>query len=118
MPAQALGVGERLGRIEVGLDADLVLWDGDPLEVGTLAEAVWMRGRVDADALAPDRVARPLPEGARRLAPGLLTLTRGRGATSVTVAVHRPQGQQGSAADAHPLEDVVQVGLDRGRADA
>lgn len=45
VPAQALGVGDRIGRIEVGLDADLVLWDGDPLEVGTLAEAVWLRGR-------------------------------------------------------------------------
>jgi hypothetical protein len=44
-PAQALGVGDRVGRIEVGLDADLVLWDGDPLDVGTLAEAVWLRGR-------------------------------------------------------------------------
>ena len=45
VPAQALGVGERIGRIEPGLDADLVLWDGDPLEVGTLAQSVWMRGR-------------------------------------------------------------------------
>jgi hypothetical protein len=45
VPAQALGVGDRVGRIEPGLDADLVLWDGDPLEVTTLAQAVWMRGR-------------------------------------------------------------------------
>jgi hypothetical protein len=45
VPAQALGVGDRVGRIEPGLDADLVLWDGDPLEVSTLAEAVWLRGR-------------------------------------------------------------------------
>jgi hypothetical protein len=45
VPAQALGVGDRVGRIEPGLDADLVLWDGDPLEVTTLAQQVWMRGR-------------------------------------------------------------------------
>jgi hypothetical protein len=45
VPAQALGVGDRVGRIEPGLDADLVLWDGDPLEVTTLAQAVWLRGR-------------------------------------------------------------------------
>lgn len=45
VPAQALGVGDRIGQIEVGLDADLVLWDGDPLEVGTLADSVWLRGR-------------------------------------------------------------------------
>jgi hypothetical protein len=45
VPAQALGVGERVGRIEVGMDADLALWDGDPLEVSTLADAIWLRGR-------------------------------------------------------------------------
>ena len=44
VPAQALGVGDKLGRIEVGMHADLALWDGDPLEVSTLAEAVWMHG--------------------------------------------------------------------------
>jgi hypothetical protein len=44
-PAAALGLGDQLGRIEPGLIADLVLWDGDPLEVTTLAEQVWMRGR-------------------------------------------------------------------------
>ena len=45
VPAEALGVGDRLGRIEVGLVADLVLWDGDPLEVSSLAERVWMGGK-------------------------------------------------------------------------
>lgn len=45
VPAAALGIGDQLGRIEPGLIADLVLWDGDPLEVTTLAEQVWMRGR-------------------------------------------------------------------------
>jgi imidazolonepropionase-like amidohydrolase len=32
-PARQLGVAERLGSIEVGKDADLVLFDGDPLSV-------------------------------------------------------------------------------------
>lgn len=45
VPAQALGVGDRLGRIEPGMEADLVLWDGDPLELATLADQVWMHGR-------------------------------------------------------------------------
>ncbi len=45
IPAQALGVGDKVGRIEAGLIADLVLWDGDPLEVTTLAEQVWMSGK-------------------------------------------------------------------------
>lgn len=45
VPAEALGVGDKVGRIEVGLNADLVLWDGDPLEVSSLADAVWMGGK-------------------------------------------------------------------------
>jgi hypothetical protein len=44
VPADVFGVGDRVGRIEAGLVADLVLWDGDPLEVTTLAEQVWMGG--------------------------------------------------------------------------
>lgn len=45
VPAQVLGVGERIGTIEVGKLADLVLWEGDPLDVGHYAEQVWLGGR-------------------------------------------------------------------------
>jgi len=45
IPADAFGVGDKVGRIEVGLVADLVLWNGDPLEVNTFAEQVWMGGQ-------------------------------------------------------------------------
>ncbi len=45
VPADAFGVGDKVGRIEVGLMADLVLWNGDPLEVNAFAEQVWMSGQ-------------------------------------------------------------------------
>ncbi|TKR29404.1 amidohydrolase [Luteimonas gilva] len=45
VPADALGVGDRIGSIAPGKTADLVLWDGDPLEVSTLAQQVWLGGR-------------------------------------------------------------------------
>ena len=45
IPAQVLGVGDRLGSIEPGKLADLVLWEGDPLDVGHYAEQVWLGGR-------------------------------------------------------------------------
>jgi hypothetical protein len=44
-PAQIFGQGELRGRIEKGMIADLVLWSGDPLEVTTVAERVWLAGR-------------------------------------------------------------------------
>ncbi|WP_367346955.1 amidohydrolase family protein [Stenotrophomonas bentonitica] len=45
VPAQALGVGDKVGSIEPGKLADLVLWEGDPLDVGHYAEQVWLGGR-------------------------------------------------------------------------
>jgi hypothetical protein len=43
-PAQVFGVLDRNGTIEVGHVADLVLWSGDPLEVTTLADEVFVQG--------------------------------------------------------------------------
>ncbi len=45
VPAQALGVADRIGSIAVGQQADLVLWEGDPLDVGHYAERMWLGGR-------------------------------------------------------------------------
>lgn len=44
-PADIFGIGADRGRIEKGKVADLVLWSGDPLEVTTAAEQVWIAGR-------------------------------------------------------------------------
>jgi hypothetical protein len=44
-PADIFGLGATHGRIAVGQAADLVLWSGDPLELSTLAEKVWIAGR-------------------------------------------------------------------------
>lgn len=44
-PAEIWGVGDTLGRIAPGLSADLVLWSGDPLELTTWAQRVWIEGR-------------------------------------------------------------------------
>jgi imidazolonepropionase-like amidohydrolase len=44
-PAWVLGVDERLGTLEPGKDADLVLWSGDPFSVYTRADQVWIEGR-------------------------------------------------------------------------
>lgn len=47
-PAEIFGLGATRGRIATGLSGDLVLWDGDPLEVTTTATQVWINGRAIA----------------------------------------------------------------------
>lgn len=42
--AQIAGVADRVGRIERGLDADIVLWSGDPLDLGSRVVAVYVNG--------------------------------------------------------------------------
>lgn len=43
-PAERLGLGERLGKIKPGYDADVVVWDSDPLSVGATPVQVWIDG--------------------------------------------------------------------------
>jgi len=44
-PARVMGVADRIGSLEVGKDADLVLWSGDPLDVMQRALTVYIGGR-------------------------------------------------------------------------
>jgi imidazolonepropionase-like amidohydrolase len=45
VPAQIWGIAGRYGTLEPGKDADVVIWDGDPLEVTSFPTAVFIRGR-------------------------------------------------------------------------
>jgi imidazolonepropionase-like amidohydrolase len=44
VPAEIAGLGARAGRLAPGAAGDLVVWDGDPLEVTTTAERVFVDG--------------------------------------------------------------------------
>ncbi|KAK2038061.1 amidohydrolase [Colletotrichum somersetense] len=43
-PAERLGLGQRLGKVKPGFDADIVVWDSDPLSVGATPVQVWIDG--------------------------------------------------------------------------
>lgn len=43
--AEILGVADRVGSLEVGKDATLIVTDGDPLETVTNVERAWIQGR-------------------------------------------------------------------------
>ncbi|MEU2200678.1 amidohydrolase [Isoptericola sp. NPDC019482] len=43
-PASFLGLDDRVGALTPGLDGDVVVWSGDPLDVGSRAEHVFVTG--------------------------------------------------------------------------
>jgi imidazolonepropionase-like amidohydrolase len=43
-PAEAVGLGKEIGSLATGRRGDVVIWSGDPLELSSAAEAVWIDG--------------------------------------------------------------------------
>ncbi|WP_265570956.1 amidohydrolase family protein [Sphingomicrobium nitratireducens] len=43
-PAEIIGLGGTIGSLEPGARADVVVWSGDPLELSSWAEQVWVDG--------------------------------------------------------------------------
>jgi len=44
-PAKQLGIDKRVGSIEIGKDADFVVWSGSPLSTYSVCEQTWIDGR-------------------------------------------------------------------------
>ena len=44
-PAEVFGVADRVGSLQAGKDADVVVWSGDPFEFASQPEHVFIRGR-------------------------------------------------------------------------
>lgn len=43
--AKMMSISDRVGRLAPGMDADVLLLDGDPLDLGTQVQRVWVGGR-------------------------------------------------------------------------
>jgi imidazolonepropionase-like amidohydrolase len=65
-PAEAVGMGGEIGSLAPGRRADVVIWSGDPLEVSSAAETVYIDG-----------VRQPLESHQSRLRDRYRDLTRG-----------------------------------------
>ena len=45
-PAEILGIGDRVGKLAAGYDADIVVWSGEPLEMASRPEKIWVGGSI------------------------------------------------------------------------
>jgi hypothetical protein len=64
--ARIAGVEDRVGRLERGADADLVLWSGDPLELSSAVEVVYVDGAVAWRNPRPPAAVEQREEGEQR----------------------------------------------------
>ncbi len=51
--AKSLGLEDKIGSLEVGKNADVVLWSGDPFSVYSKADKVWIDGALRFDRKQP-----------------------------------------------------------------
>ncbi|WP_326523510.1 amidohydrolase family protein [Sphingomonas sp.] len=65
-PAQVMGMDGEIGSLRPGRRADVVLWDGDPLELTSQAQAVWIDGQ-----------PQPMTSRQRQLRDRYMTVTEG-----------------------------------------
>ena len=57
-PAEVMGVANRVGSLQTGRDANIVVWSGDPFEFATRVEHVFIRGREVAQPSRQDELMR------------------------------------------------------------
>lgn len=64
-PADVMGIGDKMGSLKPGRAADVVIWDGDPLELESAPVAVWIDGVAqpleNRQTRLRDRYATPAP---------------------------------------------------------
>lgn len=55
-PASAIGMADRIGSLKPGRVGDVIIWDGDPLELGSRPTAIWIDGKRQSLVTRQDRL--------------------------------------------------------------
>jgi len=55
-PARAVGMDGEIGSLRPGRAGDVVIWDGDPLELGSRPRAIWIDGKRQSLTTRQDRL--------------------------------------------------------------
>ncbi|KAM0561528.1 hypothetical protein ACHAPJ_003411 [Fusarium lateritium] len=67
-PAELLGLGKRIGKVKPGFDADVAVWDSDPLSVGAAPVQVWIDGTAQYESPVelskPEKASAPIEKPA------------------------------------------------------
>jgi imidazolonepropionase-like amidohydrolase len=65
-PAELFGLSDKIGSLQAGRDANLVIWSGDPFEFSTRVEHVFIKGREIKEKSRQDMLTDRYKPGARR----------------------------------------------------
>jgi imidazolonepropionase-like amidohydrolase len=55
-PAKAIGMDGKIGSLQAGRVGDVVMWDGDPLDLGSRPTAIWIDGKKQSLVTRQDRL--------------------------------------------------------------
>jgi imidazolonepropionase-like amidohydrolase len=95
-PARQLRVDARVGSLEPGKDADVVIWNRHPLSTYAIVDRVYIDGRVYFDRLAEDRRLTDARQEKSRLAAGEGRTSPTTPQTSPRTDQPRPRSDDGS----------------------
>ncbi|TVP98360.1 MAG: N-acetylglucosamine-6-phosphate deacetylase [Planctomycetaceae bacterium] len=103
-PARQLRIDDRVGSIEPGKDADLVLWSGRPLSTLSRCEQTWIDGRPYFSRDHAAELSREQAELRTRLIRAALDVKKNRPATKTTP---KAAGDDASPGEAQPPQDRI-----------
>lgn len=76
-PAIQMGIDQRTGSLEVGKDADFVIWSGDPLSAYSRCEQTWIEGAKYFDLETDRQMRESIAKERQRLTQKVLAQTHG-----------------------------------------